>query len=208
MKRCVLWCLPAVCFLLSRCTKDPLNNLSNEESRIYITNHDTSVRFSNYATFAIADSVAYIADNRLQGKQASSLDQQFINAVASSLKQRGFQQVSTDQKPDLGVTVSVIRNTSTQLISYPDYGGYYGDYWDAYSWGYPGYDYYFPSYYGVYQSNETDLAVDVIDLRNAGENNDLKAVWSGLIRGEDIFNPQNVNAQIAALFNQSSYLHH
>src|SRR5947209_7356685 len=141
MRRSVLWCLPAICFLMSRCTKDPLNNLSNEESRIYITNYDTSVRFSNYGTFAIADSVAFINNNQLSGKGTSSIDQQFISAVAANLKQRGFQQVTNDQRPDLAVTVSVLRNTSTQVVSYPDYADYYGGYWDPYSWGYPGYDY-------------------------------------------------------------------
>ncbi len=42
------------------CTKDPINNMSYEDSRVYITQRDTSVNFSSYATFYIADSVAVI----------------------------------------------------------------------------------------------------------------------------------------------------
>ena len=33
---------------------------------------------------------------------------------------------------DLAVAVSVYSNDHTGIISYDDYGGYYGDYWDPY----------------------------------------------------------------------------
>ncbi|HEY8661642.1 MAG TPA: hypothetical protein VIL78_21580 [Hanamia sp.] len=46
-------------FIIS-CTTDPVTNLSNEESRIYITDHDSSVNFSNYNTYSISDFVAVI----------------------------------------------------------------------------------------------------------------------------------------------------
>ena len=65
-----LWplCLVILGASLSYCTKDPIKNLSEEESRIYITNYDTTVSFSNYKTFKLADSIAIIENNQLLGR--------------------------------------------------------------------------------------------------------------------------------------------
>lgn len=209
MKRRLMLCIPVLCIFMTYCTKEPTDNLSGEESRIYITNYDTSVSFSNYRTFRIADSVAIVNNNRLETRERSALDAQIINAVASALEQKGFVRVTGNTPADLGVTVSSITNTSTQVVSYTDYGGYYGGYWDPYYWGYPDYSYYFPTYYGVYQTGETALSIDAVDIKNAARNNNqLKVVWSGLIRGSGIFSSQTINSQIAALFNQSTYLQH
>lgn len=198
--------LPFLLLVLASCTKEPLDHLTAEESRIYVTNYDTTARFSNYSTFQLADSVAIINNNQLQGRERTSVDAQLIDAVAATLQQRGYTRVSAGQSPDLGVTLSAITNTSTQLVSYPDYGGYYGGYWDPYYWGYPGSSYYFPTYYGVYESAETVLAIDVVDLKNRSENNNtLRVIWSGLVRGTGIFDGQNAQSQIAALFSQSPY---
>lgn len=206
MKRRWIWSLPILVLLAVSCTKEPLDNLTADESRIYVTNHDTTAQFSEYATFQLADSVAIISNNQFQGRERTSVDAQLIDAVAAALQQRGYTRVSAGQNPDLGVTLSAITNTSTHIVSYPDYGGYYGGYWDPYYWGYPGSSYYFPNYYGVYESAETSLAVDVVDLKNRSENNNtLRVIWSGLARGTGIFDGRNAQSQIAALFGQSPY---
>lgn len=204
MKKIWLLCLPVV--LLFSCVKEPIDNLTQEESRIYVTNYDTTVSFNNYATFRVADSVAIIVNNRLDSRERSSGGAQFIDAVADALQQRGYTRVN-GPAADLGVTVSTITNTSTQLVSYTDYGGYYGSYWDPFYWGYNDYSYYFPTYYGVYETGETALAIDIVDLKNASQNNNqLKVIWSGLIRGSGILSGQSNNAMINALFSQSAYL--
>lgn len=188
------------------CTKDPVAHLSEDESRIYITNYDTTAVFTNYKTFAIADSVAIVKNNRLQTKERTDYDVQLINAIANELKQKGYTQVSNSQNADLGVAVSIVTNTSTGLIQYGGYGGFYDSYWDPYYWGYPGYDYYFPPYYGTYQVSENSLSVDIFDLKDGRQNNELKSVWSGLIRGEGIFKNGNISTQVQSLFSQSPYL--
>lgn len=201
-----LWLLVIPVFVAFGCTKDPVKNLTQEESRIYITNYDTSVAFSNYNNFRIADSVAVIVNNQLRSRERTAGDAQLIDAVATALQQKGYTRVN-DQSADLGVTISSITNTSTQVVSYTDYGGYYGSYWDPFYWGFSDYSYYFPTYYGVYETGETALAIDIVDLKNASENNNqLKVVWSGLIRGSGIFSQQNIDSQVNALFNQSAYL--
>jgi hypothetical protein len=207
MKRKILLQLTpvaALLVLLSSCYKDPLKNLTEDESRIYITNYDTTASFSSYRTFSIADSVASISNRGVLAKSMSSADSQYVNAVANALTQRRFIRVGRNQQPDLGVTVSRINSSYTQIVNYGDYG-YYGSYWDPYYWGYPGYGYYFPTYYGVYNVNEEAIAIDIVDLKNAGTSHQLKDVWSALIRGSGIDNLPTIQSQVDQLFNQSPY---
>jgi hypothetical protein len=191
--------------LFSSCRKDPLKGLSEDESRIYITNYDTAVKFSNYKTFRIADSVAIISNNSAIRKEKTPADSLYIAAVTQALQQRGYIKVNRDQNPDLGVTVSRISNTYTQVVSYVDYDVYYATYWDPFYWGYPGYIYYFPVYYGVYNISETAIAIDIVDLKNGKQNKQLKDIWSGLIRGSGVGNPATIQNQVMQLFDQSPY---
>src|SRR5204863_4608362 len=91
----------AAAFLLGSCTKDPVKNLSSAETRLYITNHDSTANFSSFKTFSISDSVAIISNNRLQAKTHDSYDSLTIAAIVNSMTQRGYRQVSKEQNPDL-----------------------------------------------------------------------------------------------------------
>jgi hypothetical protein len=207
MKKILCWSI-ALCLVAFSCRKDPIKHLTEDESRIYITNYDTSARFQTFGTFSIADSVAVINNNQLQAHERTSIDAQFIQAVTAALQNRGYVKVDRNQEPELAVALSRVTNTSTNLVSYQDYGGYYDSYWDPYYWGDPGYSYYFPTYYGIYQTSETALMIDLFDLKNSKQSNQIRSVWSGMIRGSGIFDPANVESQVAALFNQSPYLKH
>lgn len=187
------------------CQKEPLNNLTPEESRIYITNHDSSVVFSSYKTYTLADSVAVI-DNGQVTKEKTATDLAYVEAVDKYMEQRGYTKVAKDQSPDLALTVNRIYQTTTGAVSYGDYYDYYGGYWDPYYWGYGGYDYYVPYGYSIYQITEGAISVDMLDLKDASGSNKISLVWNGLIRGEGIFNASNADAQVKALFDQSAYL--
>ncbi len=50
------------------------------------------------------------------------------------------------------------------------------------------------------------MMIDVFDLKNSQQNNQIRSLWSGMIRGSGIFNEATAETQVAALFNQSSYL--
>lgn len=189
----------------SSCSKDPLTNLTEEESRIYITDYDSSARFSNYKTFSISDSVAVINNGQVS-KQSTATDQAFISAVKSQMQAKGFTLVNKNSKPDLGVNVNRIYNTSTGVITYDNYWDYYGGYWDPYYWGYPSYNYYVPYSYAVYNVREGALSIDMLDLKDAGATNNIRLVWTGLIRGSGIFNSQTAASQVGMLFSQSPYL--
>jgi len=190
----------------SSCTKDPMNNLSAEESRIYITNKDNNVNFGNYKTYSIADSVAVIDNNRFAGEQATAVDQQIIAAVKSAMESRGFVRVARSQSPDLGINVSRLYNTSTSVVDLNDYWSGYGGYYDPYYWGYSGYGYGYPSSYALVQSTEAMLSVDLLDLKNASANNSIRVVWNGVARGSGVFTSDAATTGVQALFNQSPYL--
>ena len=193
--------------LLAGCTKDPLRNMSNEESRIYITNFDSTVHFAAFKTYSISDSVAVVNNGTLKEKTLTETDAAFLQAVKNNMQERGYELVSKDQHPDLGINVSSVFNNQTGVISYPSYWGYYNSYWDPYYWGYGGYDYYFPyASYAVYQIREGALSIDMVDLKDAGDDKKIEGVWNGLIRGEAIFNASTAAAQVKALFDQSPYI--
>jgi hypothetical protein len=207
MKRMLLLfsALTAVAFSYVGCTKDPLENLSQEESRIYITDHDSTVNFSDYKTFSIADSVVVI-DNGQSYQQLNASDAAYIDAVKTSMQNAGYTLVSKTENPDLGINVNHIISTSTGVISYGDYWNDYGGYYDPYYWGYGGYGYYVPYAYSVYQIKEGAMSIDLLDLKNASSSHQIDVVWTGLIRGSGIFNATVAQSQVTALFDQSPYL--
>jgi hypothetical protein len=192
---------------LTSCKKDPVKNLEGDEGQIYITKHSDSVNFGAFHTFSIADSVAVISNNQLQGKVLTDVDAAYINAVKDQLVQRGYTQVAKNQNPDLGITVSRIYNTSTGVFDYGSYWDpYYGSYWDPYYWGYGGYGYYFPSYYyGTYSITEGAMSIDIFNLKDAKETNRISNVWNGLIRGSGVFGISTASKGVKALFDQSTY---
>ncbi|HVZ56946.1 MAG TPA: DUF4136 domain-containing protein [Chitinophagaceae bacterium] len=201
----VMW-VGMASWVLAGCTKEPVNHLTEEETRIYITNHDSTVSFSAFHTFSVADSVAVINDNQFVQRDQNAFDQAFLAALKTQLQARGFTLVDKTAKPDLGINVSRLYNNYTGLVSYTDYYGDYYGYWDPYYWGYPGYSYYFPTYYGVYNITQGGLSVDMFDLKDASGTNQLKYVWNGLVRGEGLFNPANASQEAQALLSQSAYL--
>jgi len=192
-----------VTVLLSSCSKDPLKNLTDDETRIYITNRDSSVNFAAYKTFSISDSVTVVHD-RSGTKERTATDTAYITAVKKYMQQSGYVLVDKSQKPDIGVNVSRVYST-TGVISYYDYYDYYGGYYDPYYWGY-GYGYSMPYGYAAYSITEGAISIDMLDLKNAAGNNKIDFIWTGLIRGEGIFSAANADAQVKALFDQSTYL--
>lgn len=190
-------------FLLAACGKDPLRNLTDEESRVFITNHDRSANFRSFATFSIADSVRVIDGNR-SGVQLNATDRAFINALAAQMEARGYQRVAPNAAPHLGLQATRIIQTSTGLVSFPDVWGF----WDPFFWGVPGAGWGGPPVWGVasYQIREGLLSIDMFDLMNAQATGSINVIWNGIIRGNGIFNANTADAQVRQLFEQSPYL--
>ena len=208
MTRMKLLSIIVVSLALTSCAKDVENNLEASEKPLYITKPDDNTAFSSYATFSLADSVAVISNNQLVERVRTNYDAAFIAAIAEQMTSRGFTRVGHGDHPDLGISISRIYNDYTGIIDYSDYWGGYSGYWDPYYWGYPGYDYYFPPAYGTYTVTEGGTAIDMFDLKNAAGSNQLRQVWSGLVRGTGTFNTALVPTHTQALFQQSPYLAH
>lgn len=196
----------AALLFIAGCQKNVVKQLTPEESQIYITSYDSTAQFTSYKTFSIADSVG-VVQNGSATKELTATDEAYINEVKQSMLAAGYQLVSKDKFPDLAINVMRIYNTQTGYFSYDDYWNYYGAYWDPYYWGFPGYGYYIPYTYGVYQVTEGMISIDMFDLKNATSDNQLNLIWNGLIRGDAIFNSQNASIAVGALFSQSPYLH-
>ncbi|NSL90630.1 DUF4136 domain-containing protein [Chitinophaga solisilvae] len=210
MKR-TLYLLGTVAALMaitfSSCRKDPLKDMTEEESRIYITNHDSQANFTSYNTFSIVDSVAVFAGGSDAAKKAlTTYDKQLISAVTTQLQQRGYTLVSKSAKPDLAVNLTRIDNSYTNISWNPGWWGGAG-YWDPGYWGFPGggWGWYWPSYYTVYQVRDKQTAIDVFDLKNP-KGDKFTAVWNALWRGSGVWDTGNVNSMVQASFDQSAYL--
>lgn len=194
--------------LTGSCRKDAIKNLDGNEGIVYITEHDNAANFSNYQRFRIADSVTVIKDGELTKREKTNYDSDLSEAIKQVLLQRGFTRESDQSKtPDIGINITRITTDYTGVVSYNDYWGGYGDYWDPFYWGYGGYDYYFPYTFDIYTFREGALSIDMIDLKNPNTaTNKLNTVWTGLARGTGIFNNANVNEVVQSLFGQSSYI--
>ncbi len=211
MKNLMLMTIVGAGISMVACQKDPLKNMTPEESRIYVTNHDSTVNFTQFKTFSIVDSVGYFEDNQDLGRDLSEFDATAIAAVKAAMEARGFELVNRTDTPDLGITVSRVYNTSTGIMSYPGYWDSYGGFYDPYYWGYGGYDYYDPIYYGpdyytTYQVTHGALSVDMLNLKDAAKENSIHPVWSGIARGTGVFSTSAAEGEINSFFEQSPYL--
>lgn len=203
----ILFALMACVFVVQGCSKDPIKNLETEERRIYITNYDETANFASYNTFSIAENVVVVDGNNSQ-QQLTAADQAYLDAFRAAMQSRGYTPVGKTASPDLGVQVSRIIRTSTGIVSVPDYFGY----WDPFYWG-SGFGSGFggwgaPPFWSTttYQVREGMLAFDIIDLKNATANNNLKVIWNGMIRGAGLSSASSAPSQVDQLFSQSAYL--
>lgn len=194
-------------FLVTGCRKDALDSLETEERRIYITNRDESVDFGSFSTFSIANNVV-VVDGSSSQQQLTAADQAYLDAFTQAMQERGYTLVDKTASPDLGVQVSRIIRTSTGVMSVPDYYGY----WDPFYWnsgfgsGFGGWGAPTFWYTTTYQVREGMLAFDLIDLKNATANNNLRVIWNGLIRGAGLNTAASAPSQVTQLFQQSAYI--
>ncbi|MGN6511214.1 MAG: DUF4136 domain-containing protein [Chitinophaga sp.] len=203
----ILSMVTAGAMLVSSCRKDPLKDMTAEESRIYVTNYDEQADFSSYKTFSIVDSVAVLSNREGATKELTTYDQNLLALLKSHMQERGYTLVDKSAKPDLAMNVTRIDNTTTQVGYNPGYWAGWPGYWDTGYWGYPGWNYWFPSYYTVFRYNEKSVAVDLVDLKNAASHdNQLVAVWNAQLRGTGVWNGDNLEPMLKAVFDQSQYL--
>ncbi|KAA2240973.1 DUF4136 domain-containing protein [Chitinophaga agrisoli] len=190
---------------LNSCRKDPLNDMTDEESRIYITNRDSTVNFGSYTSFSIVDSVAVASNGSTDKRALTDYDKQLIAAVKAAMQAKGYILVDKAAKPELAINLTRIDDTYSSSYYDPGYWSGWGGYYDPFYWGYPGYGYYFPSYYTVYYK-ERAVSIDLVDLKNAQSDKQINAIWNAMFRGSGVWDTNNVNNMVSAVFAQSPYL--
>ncbi|ACT93979.1 DUF4136 domain-containing protein [Dyadobacter fermentans] len=182
------------------CSKDPISDLSNEESLVYITNHDKAANFSQYKTFSIVDSVLVVENNRA-GTSLDDIDRAMLQRLITNMQNMGYKYVSRTQNPDVGINVSWITNTYLNVVSQP-LSSYYGGYWGGYGYG-------FPSYYGYYQTSESSWLISMLDFKNpqtTPSGKTFNVIWDAQIRGSAIGDQALVDKMADSIFGQSEYL--
>lgn len=200
---------------LIACRDNAIDDLSPQDTQVFITNHDRSVNFSQYRTFSLPDSVIVQANNQSQ-TSGSAIEQRFLANVANALISRGYTRVSQGQTPDLGVAVIRINDTYTGVASSP-YSPYFYDYWSGglgFGGGLGGFSPFYPNYYSFYQVSDNYWNVQIVDLKNGPamgsattpNQNQLRVIYDAQIRGVGIFNELSVDQTVNAVFSQSPYL--
>jgi hypothetical protein len=185
------------------CRKDPANNLTEEEQRIYITNYDKAASFNSFRTYSIADRVV-VVDGNSSTQQNTSADRALMDALDAALQSRGFQKAASTTAADVGIQISRIVRTSTGFVTGPDYYGY----WDPFYWGYgSGWGSGFGGWgsgWAVmpYEVREGMLAIDMIDLKNSSP----RVLWNALVRGPGLSSPSSMTDIVNNLLQQSPYL--
>lgn len=126
---------------LTSCSNDPVNDLSDLDSQVFITNRDKSANFKSFKTFSVSDSVTVVQDSR-SVTALTSLDKDLLSRIITNMQNLGYTYVAVNKNPDVGLTAARITNTYLNVASNP-YSSYWGGYYGGF-YGYPGYYTYEP----------------------------------------------------------------
>ncbi|WP_138483521.1 DUF4136 domain-containing protein [Dyadobacter bucti] len=185
---------------LTSCSKDPIGDLSNEESLVYATNHDKSADYKQYKTFSIVDSVLVVENGRSR-TTLDEIDRDLLQRIVTNMESMGYEYVSPKANPDVGINAAWITNTYLNVVSQP-LSSYYGGYW-----GGGGYGFGYPSYYSYYETAESYWLISMLDFKNPNTvDKTYKVIWDAQIRGSGIGQSQLVDKMVDSIFGQSNYL--
>ena len=184
---------------LTSCSNDPVNDLSDLDSQVFITNRDKSANFKSFKTFSVSDSVTVVQDNR-SGTALTSLDKDLLSRIITNMQNLGYTYVAVNKNPDVGLTAARITNTYLNVASNP-----YSSYWGGYYGGFYGY----PGYY-TYETSESYWSISMLDIKNAdttaADGKKFNVIWDAQIRGGGLANPDYIDEMVDSAFGQSTYL--
>lgn len=180
MKQKILTLLLFAC-ALGGCMKSPD---TDELSSAFVvqTAKDPDASFGGYKTYFLSDTIRTKTTNPNDSLWFDDKAKQLINTVKTNMSARGYTLVDRASKPDLGLGLSAIKDLNIGVI-YPGWWWGYWGYWGGCYWGYCGY----PPYYGwggmLYSIPTGTLILDMIDLKNAKNNNALTVLWNAVMSG-------------------------
>lgn len=155
--------------------------------------------FSQYKTFAVADSMCVVVNGKKSRVQDAE-SMKIYSQVVHNLNGLGYTQVSASENPNLLVDIGYIQSTNTTI-----YPGYWSD-WDWwwkyyfypwYPWD-PYYPYPMPSVVSSYTTGT--LIFEIADVTKAREESSVPIVWHGVVRS--ILNGTHTEAQLTNAINE------
>lgn len=193
--------------MLFSCRKYPdTSQLST--SFVVQTSKEPGTNFSNYKTYYISDTIAAITPDPDDSLWTDNDAKQLVETVKTNMNARGYTFVaSSHANPDLGLGLTVIKDLNIGVI----YPGWWWGYWGGCYWGYCGYPPYYPWYGGgmVYSVPTGTLTLDMIDLKNASQDEKLSVPWGSVMSGGLGNTSNDIQLGIDAInqaFTQSPYL--
>ncbi len=180
---------------------------------IVLTDYDPAFSFGGVDTYIMPDTVISVInpDDPAQNKTYShAYDSAILAAFAGGFSDAGYRRLTDTltEKPDVGVVVTVVSNTST--------GAYWSEWnssWGWYPWWPPDYGASSGTYYpwvATYSFSTGTVVATMIDLNRgvALHSDSVFVVWlgavNGLAEGSDI--QARVVSGISQMFKQSPYL--
>lgn len=184
-KNIVLGFIIAIVF--SSCAIDSGMDSSVVKQILSITLFDAKGDYTVYRTFDISDSIGMLnGEGKVVTKPLNDQQKKIRDEVVSSMQTYGYTLVAANEKPDLAITLSGVEQTILNY-SYPYWGFYDPYYWGGYWGGYygGGWGYYYPSYPVVTSSYSIGgILIEMVDFKNPmTEEQQLKVVWTGILRG-------------------------
>ena len=124
---------------------------------IVATGYDQTLDFGAFRTFSVDPTVRVIKDGDDGDPVSEELDPdtaaELVGQVVANMESLGYEEVSRDDDPDLGITITGINSLVSGSITW--WGGSY--------WGYWGWGYYYP-YVQHYSYRTGALTLDMVDL--------------------------------------------
>ena len=201
MKKIII-SIPILLAVITGCRKSPdFDQLSYEFT--VATSLDQAANFSNYKTYFISDTVVYVGgigkDSIIVGPQAAEL----TKSVKDNMAAKGYTFVGRSGKPDLGFTLTAIKDINVVVDYYPGWwGGYYPCYWYCYGYYYPWTTYY------TYTTGT--IILTMYDLKEAPSQGEIRALWNttafGALGTGSTANTATAVTAINQGFQQSPYL--
>ena len=145
------------------------------------TSQEPGANFGEYKTYYISDSIALINSNPSDDSVWFDNDaKQLVEAVKRNMNDRGYT-FSNRANCDVGLGLTAIKDLNIGVI----YPGWWWGYWGGCYWGYCGYPPYYPWYGGgmVYSVPTGTLTLDMIDLKNASQDQKLSVPWGSVMSG-------------------------
>ena len=182
--------------------------LTDSDFDIVGTYYDENFDFTSAKTYAIPETIFHVNDNNPD----TQYDATILNSIISNLNDRGYERIADvdgSNIPDVIVFVAVTSSEQAGAVVYPPtYGWYPG-------WGYPGYGWYYPPYYGgtvsTYSYTTGSVIIQMGDAKNPiVDEETINTVWLGGINGLLESSGASINVRIREsidqAFEQSPYL--